>query len=134
MSRLIPFNYQYPADFIGARMKFKPSKSRSISIVKGKLGEQRFFIDQGPIPTATEKQIKRVRWYDSKLKDSDQAELTKGLEVNDKSMLPGKLKIWCCLAVCGQLNMYYLTFTRVEKMERMIKSHVRKWLGSSMPK
>lgn len=101
MSRFIPFNYQYPADFIGARMKFKPSKSRSISIVKGKLGEQRFFIDQGPIPTATEKQIKRVRLYDSKLKDSDQAELTKGLEVNDKSMLPGKLKIWCCLALCG---------------------------------
>lgn len=74
MSRFIPFNYQYPADFIGARMKFKPSKSRSISIVKGKLAEQRFFLDQGPIPMATEKPIKRVRWYDSKLKDSDQAE------------------------------------------------------------
>ena len=85
----------------GARMKSKPPKSRSMSIVKGELVEQRFFIDQEPIPTVTEKPIKSLGGkYDSKLKDSDQAhelrqDLIKGLEVIDKFMLPGKLKIWC---------------------------------------
>ena len=125
----------------GARMKFKPSKSRSISIVKGKLVEERFYINQEPIPTVTEKPIKSLgRWYDAKLKDSDQAhelrqELVKGLQVIDKSMLPGKLKIWCLQfgllpRLMWPLTMYDITLTRVEKMERMISSHLRKWLGA----
>lgn len=85
----------------GARMKFKPSKSRSISIVKGKLTEQRFYINQEPIPTVSEKPINSLgRWYNSKLKDSDQIHKlrqghNKDLETINKSMLPSKLKIWC---------------------------------------
>lgn len=56
-----------------ARMKFKPSKSRNISIVKGKLAEQRFYINQEPIPSVSEKPIKRLgRWYNSKVNESDQ--------------------------------------------------------------
>ena len=58
----------------------------------------------------------------------------KGLEVIDKSMLPGKLKIWCLQfgllpRIMWPLTIYDLTLTRVEKMERMISSYVRKWLG-----
>lgn len=74
------------------RMKFKPSKSRSISIVKGKLTKQRFYINQEPFPTVSEKPIKSLgRWYNSKLKDSDQIHkmrqgLSKDLETIDRSL------------------------------------------------
>lgn len=77
-----------------ARMKFKPSKSRNISIVKGKLTEQRFYINQEPIPSVSEEPIKRLgRWYNSKVKESDQIYqmrqgLNKDLETIDRSMLP----------------------------------------------
>lgn len=37
-----------------AHMKINPSKSRSISIVKGKLSGHRFYIDEEPIPTVRE--------------------------------------------------------------------------------
>lgn len=48
-------------------------------------------------------------------------------------MLPSKLKSWCLqfglLPLMWPLTMYDLTLTRVEKMEMMITSSVRKWLG-----
>jgi len=36
-------------------MQFKPSKSRSISIVKGKVVDKSFFINGDAIPTVSEK-------------------------------------------------------------------------------
>ena len=84
-----------------ARMKLKPSKSRSISIVKGKLVDQRFYIDDTPIPLVSELPVKSLgRWYNASLKDSDQSdqlreEAIKGLVSIDKTLLPGKLKLWC---------------------------------------
>ena len=44
-----------------ARMKCKQSKSRSLSVVKGKLSDQRFYIGEEPIPTVAEKPIKQWR-------------------------------------------------------------------------
>ncbi len=47
-----------------ARMEIKPSKSRSISIIKGKLSEHRFYVGEEPIPTVAEKPVKSLgRWY-----------------------------------------------------------------------
>lgn len=58
-----------------ARMKLKPSKSRSISIIKGKLSDHRFHIGKEPIPIVSEKPVKSLgRWYDASLKDKEQAE------------------------------------------------------------
>lgn len=84
-----------------ARMKIKPSKSRSISITKGKLLDQTFFINSEPIPTTAEKTIKSLgRSYDASVKDCNQVEQLKqdvgrDLKKLDHSMLPGKLKLWC---------------------------------------
>jgi len=48
-----------------ARMQFKPSKSRSISIVKAKVVDTTFFINGEVIPTVSEKPVKSLgRWYD----------------------------------------------------------------------
>jgi len=41
-----------------ARMQFRPSKSRSISIVKGKIVDKIFFINGEAIPTVSEKPVK----------------------------------------------------------------------------
>ena len=54
-----------------ARMQFKPTKSRSISIIKGKVVDKTFFINGEAIPTVSEKPVKSLgRWYDGDLKDT----------------------------------------------------------------
>lgn len=84
-----------------ARMEFKPSKSRSISIVGGKLTNQRFYLGETPIPMILEQPVKSLgRWYNESLKDGEQnnklrEETIKGLNTIDKILLPGKLKLWC---------------------------------------
>ncbi|KAI2655433.1 hypothetical protein H4Q32_017833 [Labeo rohita] len=84
-----------------ARMQFKPSKSRSISIVKGQLTGEQFYISEEPIPTVFEKPIKSLgRWYSADLKDTQQIEqlrrdLANGLKQMNNTGLPGKLKLWC---------------------------------------
>jgi len=39
-------------------MQFKPSKSRSISVVKGKVVDKTFFINGEAIPTVSEKPVR----------------------------------------------------------------------------
>jgi len=53
-------------------MQFKPSKSRSISKVKGKEVNKTFFINGEAIPTVSEKPVKSLgRWgYDGDLQDT----------------------------------------------------------------
>ncbi|CDQ81793.1 unnamed protein product [Oncorhynchus mykiss] len=52
-----------------AQMKIKPSKSRSISIVKGQLKDVRFCIGDDPIPTVSEQPVKSLgRWYNESLR------------------------------------------------------------------
>lgn len=59
-----------------AHMKIKQSHFRSISIVKGKLSDQHFHIDDEHIPTVSEKSVKSLgRWYDGSLKDTEQRNL-----------------------------------------------------------
>ncbi|KAK0156516.1 Retrovirus-related Pol polyprotein from type-1 retrotransposable element R2 [Merluccius polli] len=123
-----------------ARMKIKPSKSRSISIVKGKLSDHRFHIGEEPIPMVSEKPVKSLgRWYDSSLKDKEQVEqlrkeVASGLENIDRTLLPGKLKLWCMQygllpRLLWPLTLYEVPLSKVEKLERLVNSYVKKWLG-----
>ncbi|XP_035862163.1 uncharacterized protein LOC118496075 [Sander lucioperca] len=123
-----------------ARMKIKPSKSRSISIIKGKLSEHRFHIGEEPIPMVSEKPVKSLgRWYDASLKDKEQVEqlrkeVASGLENIDRTLLPGKLKLWCMQygllpRLLWPLTLYEVPLSKVEKLERLVSSYVRKWLG-----
>ena len=54
------------------RMSFKPKKSRSLSIRKGKVNENVIFqVASQNIPTVTEEPVKSLgRWYDASLKDT----------------------------------------------------------------
>lgn len=123
-----------------ARMKFKPSKSRSISIVKGKLKNVRFCIDEDPIPTVSEHPIKSLgRWYNASLKDKDQVkqirqDLRNNLQSINGTLLPGKLKLWCLQfgllpRIMWPLTIYDIPITTVEKMEQTVTAYVKKWLG-----
>lgn len=68
--RLLEKHHQ---NITNARMKLKPSKCRSISIVEGQVTDQRFYIGETPVPTLSEMPVKSLgRWYDAKLKDTEQ--------------------------------------------------------------
>ena len=57
-------------NFSWAHMKIKPSKSCSISVVKGVLADLKFFIGDDPVPTVSEQLVKSLRrCNDSSLKD-----------------------------------------------------------------
>ncbi len=80
-------------------MEIKPSKSRSISIVKGKLSEHRFYVGEEPIPTVAEKPVKSLgRWYHATLKDSEQVDqlgqyTMSGLESINKDHAPWQAEV-----------------------------------------
>uniref|UniRef100_A0AAV2MHK2 Uncharacterized protein n=1 Tax=Knipowitschia caucasica TaxID=637954 RepID=A0AAV2MHK2_KNICA len=76
-------------------MKIKPSKSRSISVLKGVHTDLQFFIGDNPFPTVLEQPVKSLgRRYDASLNDKDQVKqlcIKAGLQVIDTTQLPGKL-------------------------------------------
>lgn len=82
-----------------ARMEFKPSKSHSISIVKGQVIAEQFHISDEPIPSVLEKPIKSLgRWYNADLNYFHQLEqlrqdMANSLSQINNTSLPGKL--WC---------------------------------------
>lgn len=86
-------------------MSFKPTKSRSLVVKKGKVNDKvnnrfRFSIEGRHIPTISEKPVKNLgKMFNSSLKDSSSVqypcqELGTWLRAVDKSGLPGKFKAW----------------------------------------
>ncbi len=121
-------------------MEIKPSKSRSISIIKGQIVNERFYINDEPIPTILEKPIKSLgRWYNTDLKDAKQVEQLKqdtisGLKQINSTALPGKLKLWCLQfgllpRLMWPISMYEVTLSHANRLERLVNVQVRKWLG-----
>ncbi|KAK0142426.1 hypothetical protein N1851_019805 [Merluccius polli] len=120
-----------------ARMKLKPSKCRSISIVKGQVTDQRFHVGGIPVPTVSEMPVKSLRRWYVKLKDTEQFEqlkndISKYMERISKTVLPGKLKVWCFQFGILPRLLWPLTvyeITKVEKLERLISTQLKQWLG-----
>ena len=123
-----------------ARLRFKPQKSRSLTIVKGKVHDQRFTIGGELIPTIQENPIKCLgKRFDDTLGDLANAdviekELRQWLRTIDESSLQGKHKAWCFqFGIIPRLQwpflLYDLAMTKVEKMERLISKYIRKWFG-----
>ena len=124
-----------------ARMKFKPKKSRSLSLRKGKVDESvTFNVANQVIPTVSEEPVKSLgRWYDESLKDTNRGKETKrmseeGLETIEKCGLPGKYKVWCLQKMLipkllWPLLIYDIPTSTVEALEAKINRFTRKWLG-----
>ncbi|XP_076075792.1 uncharacterized protein LOC143046522 [Mytilus galloprovincialis] len=83
-----------------ARMKFKPSKSRSLIVRKGKVQDETFELAGEKIPTVGEKPVKCLgKKFDATLADmvnmgEVQVQLVEWLTKIDKSGLPGRYKAY----------------------------------------
>ena len=123
-----------------ARMKIKPTKSRSLVLKKGKISEQKFQIGDEIIPTVSEKPVKCLgKYFDDTLGDTrNVSDTTKQLDTwmttIDKSALPGKYKAWIYQhgvlpRVLWPLLVYDVPMTTVEAMERLASGYLRRWLA-----
>ena len=84
-----------------SRMKFKPTKSRSLVLKKGKVQDRFHFRINGElIPTVTGQPVKSLgKWFRSSLSDKEsvtemQQQCDDWMKAVDKSGLPGKYKTW----------------------------------------
>ncbi|CAC5372773.1 mrp [Mytilus coruscus] len=110
-----------------AKMKVKPSKSRSLMVKNGKVKEER-------------KPVKCLgKWFNNTLSDNLNVEATykqldDWLKTVDKRGLPGKYKAWIyqhgiLTRLLWSLLVYDVPMTTVEGMERISNSYLRRWLG-----
>ena len=118
------------------RMQFKPKKSRSLSLRRGKVSKDtHFHIGGQRIPTVSEEPVKSLgRWYDDTMKDTKRTKetidtLNDGLKAIDKRPLAGKHKIWCLQhmlvpKLLWPLLVYEISLT-VESMEAKINRFTR---------
>ena len=124
------------------RMKFKPKKSRSLSVRKGKIDATTIFtVASQQIPTVSQEPVKSLgRWYDSSMKDATKRGLetvelaTEGLLAINRCGLQGKLKVWCLQFMLipkrlWPLLVYEICSTTVEATESKINKFTRRWLG-----
>ncbi|XP_077382825.1 5-azacytidine-induced protein 2 isoform X1 [Festucalex cinctus] len=124
-----------------ARMRIKPSKSRSLSLRRGVRNDNTIFVVGGEkIPLLSEQPIKSLgRQYTAELSDKQMGrtimkQLTDGLSRIDQSQLPGKYKVWCYQFVLYRrvmwpLKMSEIPSSAVSKMDGKANSFIRKWLG-----
>ena len=95
---------------------------------------------RGTHTNSSEKLVKSLGcWYDANLRDRDQVDQIRqdaicGLESIDKSLLPGRLKLWCLQfgllpRLMWTLTTYEVLTSKVEKLERFLSSFAKKWLG-----
>lgn len=129
------------SELIGwTKMAFKPKKSRALSLKKGKICDTIFKISGEEIPTVRENSVKSLgRWYGIPLTDRHkgveiQKEAEDGLSKIDKSLLPGKFKVWCVQfgllpRLLWPITIHEVALSRVETIEQKISKMIRKWLG-----
>ena len=126
--------------FTWARMKAKPKKSRSLSLVGGSVREIHFKIGGDMIPTVREKPVTSLgRLYSIPLTDRHRSTEVQKVPLKepksiDKTCLPGKMKAWCyqhgllpCLL--RPLQMYEIAISRIERIQQYSNKYLCEWLG-----
>ncbi len=119
-----------------ARIKFKPQKSRSLSLRKGERNDRVTFTISGEdIPCIVDQPIRSLgRLYTSGLSDKDVGkiilrQLSEGLSKINASQLPGKFKVWCYHftlypRVMWPLKLCEVTSSAVSRMEAKANSFI----------
>ena len=131
---------RYFSLFTWARMRVKPQKSRSLSLIKGSVRKVKFRIGGDLIPTIKEKPVKSLgRLYEVPLTDRHrgtelQKIAVKGLKSIHKTYLPGKMKVWCYQhgllpRLLWPLQVYEIALSRVNRIQQLISKYLRIWLG-----
>ena len=122
-----------------ARMKFRASKSRSVTFKDGKQRSVKFKVAGETMPTLAEKPVKSLgRLYEGNLTDRHKGveihkEAEEGLKTIHKTLLPGKYKAWILQfafypRILWPLNIYEVGLSRVSKIEQRCHVFIRKWL------
>ncbi|KAL2099527.1 hypothetical protein ACEWY4_003921 [Coilia grayii] len=124
-----------------ARMKIKPTKSRSLSLRKGVRSDRTVFVASGEeIPLLATQPVRSLgRTYTADLSDKQMGEavrkqLADGLAKISESQLPGKYKVWSYQFILYPRVMWPLKMCEVpssvaDKMDRLANSFIKKWLG-----
>ena len=126
--------------FKWAALKIKPSKCRSLSLMKGICKNMNFAVDGNSIPTILEKGVKSLgRCYSLPLTDRHRwkeikKQLNDGLRSIDDSGILDKDKVWCTYfglipRILWPLQVYEISLTQVEAMERVVSKYIKKWWG-----
>ena len=123
------------------RMAFKPAKSRSHALVRGKIRRDMFFdVAEQRIPTVSEEPVKSLgRVFDESLTDKSMRgailqQTIEGLQAIEAAPLKGRFKVWLFQFVLlprllWPLTSYEIGLSVVEKLERKVNRYTRKWLG-----
>ncbi|XP_056097411.1 uncharacterized protein LOC130076370 [Rhinichthys klamathensis goyatoka] len=124
-----------------ARMNFKPAKSRSLVLMKGKVTDKfHFSLGTTKIPSLTEEPVKSLgKVFNCSLRDAASIKATNQdletwLAAVDKSGLPGKFKAWIYQhgilpRILWPLLVYEVPISTVESFEMRISRFLRRWLG-----
>lgn len=124
-----------------ARMGFKPEKSRSLVLRKGRIQNRfRFKIRDTIIPTVQEKPVKSLgKWFRADLNDRQSVremliQTDTWMTSLEKSGLPGKYKAWgyqhgVLPRLLWPLLVNEVPVSTVEGLERKINTYLRRWLG-----
>ena len=122
------------------RMAFKPAKSRSLALVKGKVCSDVSFVVAGQrVPTVSEEPVKSLgRVFNDSLTDKNQESDTvrqavEGLQVIGEAPLQGRFKVWLfqfvLLLLLWPLTIYEIGLPTVEGLEKKVNRFIRSWLG-----
>ena len=130
--------------FKWAAMKIKPSKCRSLLLLKGNCKEIKFSVSGNEIPTICEKSVKSLgRCFSLPLTDRHgwqdlRKQLQDGLCPIDKCDLMNKDRIWLIYfglipKLAWALQIYEVSLTKFETIERLISKFIKKMVGSAQP-
>ena len=122
------------------RLCFKPKKSRSLVIKKGKVHQASFSMQGDRIPTISDEPIKSLgKWFNATLQDKStvkdiQVQLKAWLTRIDNTVLPGNLKMWCYQhgiipRLSWPFSLYDIPLASAFSMERTANGYLRKWMG-----
>ena len=126
-----------------ARMKLKPSKSRSLVLQRGKcMDVQPFEVDGSVIQLLQREPLRTLgRVYDTSISDRHcqsefKVKLVGGLETLDRCKAKGLMKLWALhhillLQVRWDIMVYELPLYFIETLEQTVSKFIRKWLGVS---
>ena len=125
-----------------SRMKFKPAKSRSLVMKKGKVQDRFCFKINGElIPTMTEQPVKSLcKWFGSSLSDKESVkemrqQVEDSMNAVDKSGLPGKYKAWIYQhgvlpRLLWPLLVYDVPMSTDEAMEKKLSGYIKRSFSS----
>ena len=122
------------------RMQVKTVKCRSLVIREGKVKPVTVKWKNDTITPITEKPIRYLgKEYNSTLNDTEQIRETekitiKALGIINRSMLPGRFKVWILqnillARIMWPLTIYEAPMSKIEEIQKKLTSAIKKWLG-----